>query len=854
LPLILRDIFYSARSFTRTPGLAFALLFTISLGIGANVAIHGFIRGLTGRPVPGVVAIYRSGTQGHEEPLSYRDFLSLQRSGSFEWIGAAGTSQKTLTLPGRSIIASVAAVTPEIAALFQLPAGGSGGPGGSAVISHRMKRDGLLREGTTARIAEVEFTIAATAPEHVEGIFSDLPIDIWIQLRDPAPDARVWVFGKLKPEAAMESSGVLVVSFTGMTPEKARGLERVAAVLRAAAASVFFIACANVAAFLLGRATARSHETSLRVAIGAGRKELSRGVLSDSIVISVAGGALGVLLAIWTTKIVPALLFQEDAERLVFSPDPWSIATATLAGITITIACGLLPLLAMPHNRPAAVLRREGAGPSKAMQVLRSSLVIGQMACCCLLVVATGLLLEGLRSAMRTTISRATGEPVIAAVQTALHYKYFEDIQQEASAMRGVTPLAWTSRIPGSQPDWRSYRIEPLGAATRAVRIDVAAFTPDSISLFTLPPKAGRLFGFVDRTCNSAIVNESAAEALLGSETVGRALLDPAGRRVQVIGVVKERNANRRVIYFNHTDRTTAPPATLAMAAFRAPVTNDLQRTDLDTFVVSPGYFAAMGVALTAGRLFTGDTQGCRVAVVNQEAANLYFGGKAAGATVIDEMGRRTEIIGVVDAPPLSAFQRSAPPAIYLPVIQDFPPRMMLILGVHDFKNAFLAEALRKFQRVPGSGPLPISVQTVETYVSRMSLAPLRIATAIVSASAAIALLLSMLGLFGALDDAARRRSRELAVRIALGARRRHLIAQVLREGGTLALAGSTVGLLAAAVLARLLAGIVPSSAPELHAWFAGPAVLAAAVVLSGILPARRASLVDPLRIMRDNN
>jgi len=102
-------------------------------------------------------------------------------------------------------------------------------------------------------------------------------------------------------------------------------------------------------------------------------------------------------------------------------------------------------------------------------------------------------------------------------------------------------------------------------------------------------------------------------------------------------------------------------------------------------------------------------------------------------------------------------------------------------------------------------------------------LAPLRIATAIVSASAAIAMLLSILCLYGALDDAARRRSRELAVRIARGARRRYLIAQVLREAGSLALAGSSAGLLAVAVRTRLLAGIVPSNAPFVRVWLAGP-------------------------------
>ena len=122
-----------------------------------------------------------------------------------------------------------------------------------------------------------------------------------------------------------------MLPYTGTTPAVAEGRSRVGTLLGFAAGLVFFIACANVAAFLVGRASARSHETSLRVALGASRGQLVRGLFSDSMVISVAGGAFGMLLAFWTSLVLPSLLFEEDAERLVFAPDVFSIVAASAA-------------------------------------------------------------------------------------------------------------------------------------------------------------------------------------------------------------------------------------------------------------------------------------------------------------------------------------------------------------------------------------------------------------------------------------------------------------------------------------------------------------------------------------------
>jgi putative ABC transport system permease protein len=241
--------------------------------------------------------------------------------------------------------------------------------------------------------------------------------------------------------------------------------------------------------------------------------------------------------------------------------------------------------------------------------------------------------------------------------------------------------------------------------------------------------------------------------------------------------------------------------------------------------------------------------------VINEEAADLYFRGKAVGTAVIDDNGRRTEVIGVVHSTPLGTFEPRVEPSIYFPMVQDCPRGMTLILGARDVNRELLTRLNTIIEAVPGRGPAPVLIRTLEVYLGQTALAPLRIATLIIGASATTAFLLSVLGLFGALSDAARQRRRELAVRIALGAQRRHVIFQVLAEGGRLACAGALAGTLGSLLLSRMLVRIAPGNhSPALWVWLAAPVALAVAVAIASILPARRALIVNPLEILRDEN
>ena len=832
-----------------------ALIFTIALGIGSNVAVHGFARGLTKHDFPQakidrIVSVFRRDVHRSAGPLSYDEYLSFKKDlAGFEWIGAASVSPNAVQLAGQSLTLPIAAITPEVAELLSLPLNEG------VIISNRLWRVEFGASanvvGQEVRIRGANARVTGVAPDWLQGVYRDHLVDIWMPLRDDAIERAArgsrtfWALGRLRKGVlsakGLPASGeVHLLPYTGMMPDAEAGLSRVGAVLGLAAGAVFLIACANVASFLLGRTSRRSHEFSLRIAIGASRGLLGTELLIDSIVISVAGGACGMLLAVWTSRVIPSLLFDQDAAHLILTPDLWSIVAASTTCVGITVVCGLLPVLVIPHSRPAAVLRRESAGSSRAIRRLRAGLGVAQLTSCFVLVVCTVFLQNGLRTALQTGVGRRLGEPILAS-----GLPYSKRIEDEARQIAGGSGVAWASRIPGGLPEWRSFRIEPPRLPVRGVTIEAVPFRKDSLDMFELPPVAGRLFGHGDEACRAAFVNEAADAVLFDGDTVGRAIRDPADLPVEIIGVVRMRGAergtrSRPTLHYQGTG--------VGSGRFLAPAVTPLAKAVLDANVVSPEYFDYFGVSLIVGQTFKDRrTSGaCRVGVINQEAADLYFGGAAIGSAVIDEYGVRTEIIGVVHIPPLISFQRGVDPAIYFPRAEVVLQKMTMFLMTRQADDAALAELRRRI------GPSPVIVKTLNAHLGQTALAPLRIAAAIISTCAVMAVLVSMLGLYGALNDAAQQSRRDLAIRIALGARRRHVILHVLGGGVRLAGAATLAGILGSLLLVRLLEQVAPvSGSPALWVWLAAPLVLFGSVVIASGVPARSASIVDPIAILR---
>ena len=785
-------------------------------------------------------------------------------------------------MDGLSEIATVATVTPNLARAVALPLDNG------VVLGHRIWENEFGGKenvvGSEIRIDNVNFKVNGIAPDRLDGLYGDQSVDLWIQSKEQDVEGDrdrrdLWVLARLRQDVSLRqaqtalrsgSAGVREVSlvpFTGIAPNRARGLARVGNFLNFSAVSVFFIACINVASFLLGRALRRTHETSLRIALGATRAELLRELFSDSVVISLAGGAMGLLLGVLTSRALPAFLFAEDAERLSFAPHLLPILAASLVCVVITVVCGMLPVLGTVTDRPWTVLQRETGSPSKAMLRLRSGLVVGQITACCMLVICTALLLNGLHSAMKTSEGQRLGNPILLTVQAPprpdgpeIDTRYFGEVEKRAKSVAGLSPLAWTARLPGNKPNWRTFRIQPLPQKYRDVKLDISWLTPDSLKLLEYQPIAGRMFGFNDQGHRVAVVDEEAAAELLGRQTAGVVILDPVDQPIEVIGVVKRKASDskqqrRPTIYYGYIDQPNAPRPILD-AQFRVPVVPSLPDVELNANVVSASYFRALDLPLIAGRMLpdvpiSGQS---RVGVINQEAADLYFNGKPLGAAVIDDSGVRTEIIGVVRSRVFGTFEKHAEPAIYFPMWEYCPPRMTLILKDAKWDSRIAADLRHKIENVSGRGSAPVGINTLDEQLARSGLAALRIATLIGSVSAATGLMLSILGLIGAQGDAERQRQHEQALRIALGAQRWRIVLLVVKNAGLLAFMGTVAGtFLSFGLLRLLIAGITDVGSPPLRVWLIAPLLPIAAVVIVSMIPARRASVISPLTLMRDN-
>jgi ABC-type antimicrobial peptide transport system permease subunit len=884
------------RAFVRAPALSLALLFTIAAGVGSNASVYGFVQGLTHPDSPlsgteGVVSILGQDRSREPGPLSHPEYQLLKNEpdpsdrNTFDWVDAARIRPSDITIGDHTAIAIVAEIAPNLSRALNLPLRGG------VIISHHIWQSEFGSRanipGDRIRVNNLDLPITGVAPSQLRGLYSDQTIDLWMPAQDENPQSvdlsarDLWVLARIRRTASIsqaqavvrlklgDSDAVSLVPFTGAAPRTVLGLSRVGTLLNFAAGAVFFVASINVASFLFGRALKRSHETALRIALGATRAQLLGELLSDSIVISFAGGALGALLAVGTARALPALLFEQDAERLVFAPHVLPIVMASLLCACLTVLCGMMPVFATVTDRPWIVLGRESGLPSKRTERIRTALVLAQITSCYLLVICAVFLFEGLHSALETSAGYHLGHPIIVTSQAltrpSLHVEYFTEVEHTAKSATGLPPLAWAARLPGDQPIWKSFRIQPASSPLRDLRLDIVWLAADSLKLLDNWPIAGRMFSFSDPTRRDAVVDEDAAQELFGRETVGMTILDPSGMPVEIVGVVKrsstrlsnQRRANqRRATVFYYTDRSEVPDP-ITGAHFRAPQVSPHTSAELTVNVVSPGYFSALDLSLVAGRQFPEHQipGRVRVSVINQEAADLYFGGKPIGAGMIDEQGVRTEIIGVVRSRALGTFQQHAEPAIYFPMQQDCVPRMTLILEGSTLNTRTLANLRLKIEPLPGRDSTPVVIETLDAHLARTALAPLRIATLLSSALACLALVLSVLGLFSAQRDAEHERRRELALHIALGAQRWRIVYSVITGAVQIALAGTAIGILVSLVFLRVSAseGAIFTS-PAVRVWLMVSLLPTATVLIASVIPALRASHVDPLTIMRDEH
>lgn len=312
--------------------------------------------------------------------------------------------------------------------------------------------------------------------------------------------------------------------------------------LMTVAAFVFVIAAASVSGLMLSRAAARVHETSVRVALGAYGRTLVRPLVAEGLVVAVASAALGVLAAFWTVRGLPALFYAEDIEALPLVVDWQGVTIAAALGVSVVCAGALAPLLWTSRSRPAPDSRGTGPGLANTFGGWRSTLVIGQLTLCAVLLISAASVVDHLEAALRTDHAERTGDSIVVRIERVASVAAFVDGLRE---VLGDVPVAIMHALPGGQFGTLPFRLNPAAPSEEALTLGVNVVDGDRPDLLGLVLAAGRVFDAGDsmKARRVAVVNQPAA-ALITSSTamspLGQQIIDPDGRPTEIVGVVRE--------------------------------------------------------------------------------------------------------------------------------------------------------------------------------------------------------------------------------------------------------------------------------------------------------------------------
>jgi putative ABC transport system permease protein len=799
MPAFLQDVRFAVRTLAKTPGFTLAVVLTIALGVGATTAMWTVVDRIVLRPLPfpgSERAVMLCETSARTaafcvaSPPNAADWAASVPA--LESVGVARTESFVAVMNGSPFGVRGAIATPGFfSAIGLAPAAGrvleaadlDRARNNVAVISDKFWRERLnadpmtvgrsiVLDGKDTRVVGV-LPAKAYVPNY-DGIDIWKPLTAGIDNPDVRARRGFMTIGRLAPGATLSTLNsqleVVRARLERAYPESNAGwgvrtvpvrdyvvgpAGRTLWLFLGAVAFVMLIACANVASLLLLRASTRAPEFAVRVSLGAGRGRLVRQMLTESLVLAAAGGAAGLLLAMYITRaliaLAPADLPRVDEIGVDARVAVFAVALASLAAFLF----GLAPAREASRTRLTGSLgasRHTGRGCARA----RALLVVVELSLAMVLLVGAGLL------------TRAFGR--LAAWDPGFD-------------RAGVTVSF--SIVP--QSVFKTPQ-EAVGALER-VRDEVAA-VPGVVSVGLA--SAGPLFGG-------------------GPET---GTLSIAGRP--------------------------------AVPDDAAPVVN--------WYDADANYFGALGRRIVRGRgMTTDDAAGAApVAIVNEAFAARFFAAE-------DPIGRRVvvqnhpaDIVGVVsDVRPFQPDQ-PVPAEIFWPIRQY--PRfaaylvMRLSPGAAGVEEAVKARVRAIHPNIQVSAFVPI-----DRIVSRTLVSP-RFYMALIGVFAILAVTLAAVGVYGVTASAVASRTKELGLRIALGATPRQLVFGVTIRALALAAAGLTIGLVAALLLGRLLTALLHGvPVTDTLTLVVTVALFVAITALAGFLPARRASRVDPLAALRDD-
>ena len=648
--------------------------------------------------------------------------------------------------------------------------------------------------GRTIRLNGYGYTVVGVAPEDYPGCVQGVPVDFMVPITmthqmlqlgsSPLTNRNsqsYFVRGRLRPGVTLERAqaaldriaaqlreaypdtwnanrAFLVIPTTDvvMNPALDTVLVSSAVLALVLVGIVLLIACANLASFLLARGTDRRKEIAMRLALGARRRMLIRQLLTETTLLAILGGILGMAVSLWLLRLLTSLELPLPGGLHL---DLGMTTKAFLFGTLVTGATGLLfglaPALQSTNPDVAPTLKDESTGGGRPKRLtLRNVLVSGQVAASLVLLVSAGL--------------------------------FFRSFQ------------AFKSEDPG-------FGYEPTALLSFVVSAE------------RYNQEEGRTF------IESYLVRLQQAPDITSAGLADNIHLNTTNTQTMDLNV----------------DGVEPPPGQPSW--------------EIDYAIVDPNFFEAAGIPLLRGRNFrdTDVEDGTQVAIVDETMAQRFWpGGDPLGKVVRRERGEELVVVGVARTTKVRTIGEAPRPFIYRPYNQAYPAFLTAVIQTRGRAEVALQTGFRILREMDPE-ILVVETKTMEEHLGIM-LFPARMGTLLSSLFAAVALALASIGLFGVVSYTVARRSREVGIRMSLGAEPRIVVREMVRGGMILVFIGVGAGLVLALAGARLLQSLLFGVGALDPFTFGGVTVVLLAVALAAAYaPARRASRVDPVRALR---
>jgi predicted permease len=809
-----QDLHYGLRMLAKSPAFTLVAIVSLALGIGLNTAIFSIVNVVLIRPVP--VVKEQGRLMWLRASISYPDYLDYrEQTKSFEDMAAiTGISEFSLAGGGEPELIKGEFVTENYFDLLGVGASigrtfdKSDGQSPVAVLSEHLWRTRFNSESTIIgrqiSLNGLGFTVIGVAPKNFIGTEVGLNRELWVPLSmhqtlNPPESARLadpsanrfqdrdshWlaVFARLKPNISREQAGSelttvarhVAETYNGkVSPETLRSVQLLrlsggldprdqeevlplAGIVMAVVALVLLIACANIASLLVARAAVRRRETAIRQALGASRPRLVRQWLTESVLLGVVGGALGLVLALWANQLLISYLQTTPLASLDLGLDYRVLAFTLGVSVVTGIIFGLAPALQASRLdivmalKSDDALQRSGSRRSR----LRTVFVTAQVTLSVVLLIGAGLFIRSLQSA--------------------------------------------NSIDPG-------------------FRVDRALMVPINLGLLRYKENDGVNFY---------------------RELLARVEAQPGVERASLVR-------------FSQLGFSYAQYQIFADGSVAGPTD---EGTSTGFNLVGPNYFKTMETPLLRGRDFTeADRKAAPGVVVLNEtlAGTLWPGQDALGkrVSVSGPEGPFLEVVGIARDGKYRSLGESPHPYAYQPVLQSYDPKMTLVVRTTGEPQS-VAGAVREQIRALDPN-LPVAdVKTLRNQVD-LSLFPSRVAAWTLGGFGVLALLLAAIGIYGVVSYSVAQRTREIGVRMALGAKEKDVLGLVLGEGFFVIAVGLALGLLLAFAATRVISGFLYGVGATDPLTFAGvPLLLGFIALVASYIPARRATKVDPLVALR---